>query len=120
MEVFDDRDVPYLTWLHEHPNGFVLNRRRGKSNGYLFCIVLGVARLRTTTTWLAPVDLLRVHISKFALIPLQNSNSMRAQRVGAQMVHSVASVRYVAHKAMPNPTVHGTIQKLRLCLACDF
>ena len=86
----------------------------------LFCIVLGVARLRTTTTWLAPVDLLRVHISKFALIPLQNSNSMRAQRVGAQMVHSVASVRYVAHKAMPNPSVHGTVQKLRLCLACDF
>ena len=44
MEVFDDRDVPYLTWLHEHPNGFVLNRRRGKSNGYL---VLHCAGCRT-------------------------------------------------------------------------
>lgn len=86
----------------------------------LFCIVLGVARFRTTTIWLALVDLLGVRISKFALIPLQNSNSMCAQRVGAQMVHSVASVRYVAYKAMPNPTVQGTIHKLRLCLARYF
>jgi len=35
MEVFDDRDDLYLTWLHENPKGFVLNRRRGKSDGYL-------------------------------------------------------------------------------------
>jgi 5-methylcytosine-specific restriction protein A len=35
MEVFDNRDKPYLAWLKSHPSGFVLNRRRGKSDGYL-------------------------------------------------------------------------------------
>jgi hypothetical protein len=35
MEVFDDRDEPYLKWLDEHPEGYVLKRRRGKSDSYL-------------------------------------------------------------------------------------
>ena len=35
MKVFDDRDAPYLEWLHQHPNDYVLNRRRGSSDNYL-------------------------------------------------------------------------------------
>jgi hypothetical protein len=35
MEIFNDRDEPYLTWLHNHPDGYVINRRRGKSDDYL-------------------------------------------------------------------------------------
>ncbi len=35
MQVFDDDDGPYLAWLREHPDGYVLNRRRGKSDDYL-------------------------------------------------------------------------------------
>ncbi|WP_374558544.1 DGQHR domain-containing protein [Thermomonas sp.] len=35
MQIFDGNDVAYLQWLSSHPDGFVLNRRRGKSDGYL-------------------------------------------------------------------------------------
>lgn len=35
FEVFDGGDEPYLTWLRDHPDGYVLNRRRGTSEGYL-------------------------------------------------------------------------------------
>ncbi len=35
-EVFDDGDERYLAWIAEHPNGYVLNRRRvGFSRNYL-------------------------------------------------------------------------------------
>lgn len=35
MKVFDKDDTPYITWLQKHPDGYVLNRRRGMSNNYL-------------------------------------------------------------------------------------
>jgi hypothetical protein len=35
MEIFNDHDDPYLDWLRENPRGYVLNRRRGKSDNYL-------------------------------------------------------------------------------------
>ena len=35
VEVFDGDDRIYLSWVVEHPNGFVLNRRRGSSHDYL-------------------------------------------------------------------------------------
>ncbi len=35
MEVFDNKDSEYLDWLNAHPNGYVLNRYRCKSDGYL-------------------------------------------------------------------------------------
>lgn len=35
MKVFDSQDGEYLHWLTEHPNGYVLNRYRHKSDGYL-------------------------------------------------------------------------------------
>lgn len=47
MEVFDDRDAPYLSWLHEHPGGFVLNRRRGKSDGYLVLHRAGCGKIQS-------------------------------------------------------------------------
>lgn len=35
VEIFDGNDSHYLTWLSDHLNGYVLNRRRGKSDNYL-------------------------------------------------------------------------------------
>lgn len=35
MKVFDNQDCEYLDWLTKHPNGYVLNRYRYKSDGYL-------------------------------------------------------------------------------------
>lgn len=35
VKVFDNGDKPYLEWLIKNPNGYVLNRRRGKSESYL-------------------------------------------------------------------------------------
>lgn len=31
---FDGNDKPYLAWLVVNPNGYVINRRRGKSKTY--------------------------------------------------------------------------------------
>lgn len=35
MQMFDGDDHLYLQWLASHPGGFVLNRRRGRSDDYL-------------------------------------------------------------------------------------
>jgi hypothetical protein len=35
FKVFDGGDECYLNWLREHPDGYVLNRCRCKSEGYL-------------------------------------------------------------------------------------
>lgn len=35
LEIFDYDDSPYLAWLAAHPDGYVLNRRRGESSDYL-------------------------------------------------------------------------------------
>lgn len=35
VELFDGDDRRYLTWLSNHRDGYVLNRRRGKSDDYL-------------------------------------------------------------------------------------
>ncbi len=42
--IFDDGDAPYLAWLDEHPDGYVLNRRRRSSDDYLV--------LHRATCWL--------------------------------------------------------------------
>lgn len=41
LELFDRDDRPYLRWLLEHPDGYVLNRRRGKSDDYLVLHLAG-------------------------------------------------------------------------------
>jgi hypothetical protein len=33
MKIFDDTDAPYLEWVEQHPDGYVLNRRCGSSSG---------------------------------------------------------------------------------------
>lgn len=33
--VFDNDDAAYLNWLATHPDGYVINRRRGESSGYM-------------------------------------------------------------------------------------
>ena len=35
VKIFDCSDTQYQSWLREHLDGFVLNRRRGKSDSYL-------------------------------------------------------------------------------------
>jgi hypothetical protein len=35
ITIFDGGDTQYQSWLREHYDGFVLNRRRGKSDSYL-------------------------------------------------------------------------------------
>lgn len=32
---FDGNEEAYLTWLNEHPNGFVINTRRNRPPGYM-------------------------------------------------------------------------------------
>ena len=46
MKVFDKQDGKYLDWLVEHPNGFVLNRYRCKSDSYLVLHKAGCDRIR--------------------------------------------------------------------------
>jgi hypothetical protein len=54
MEAFDDKDAPYLTWLHDHPQGYVLNRRRGKSDGYLVLHRVACRKIRDYTQMARP------------------------------------------------------------------
>ena len=53
-ETFDDGDAPYLAWLHEHPDGYVLTRRRGKSDNYLILHRATCGRIRTYTAMARP------------------------------------------------------------------
>lgn len=54
VEVFDDGDGPYLAWLLAHPGGYLLNRRRGKSDGYLVLHRASCRRMRTYTQMARP------------------------------------------------------------------
>lgn len=54
MEVFEDRDGPYLAWLREHPNGFVLNRQRGKSDSYLVLHRAGCRKIQDYNSMARP------------------------------------------------------------------
>lgn len=54
MEVFDDRDAPYLDWLQSHPDGYVLNRRRGSSDNYLVLHRSACNKIRNYTQMARP------------------------------------------------------------------
>lgn len=54
MQVFDDRDTPYLEWLNQHPDGYVLNRRRGSSIEYLILHRAGCGRIRNYSQMARP------------------------------------------------------------------
>ena len=54
MQVFDDRDAPYLEWLHQHPDGYVLNRRRGISDNYLVLHLAVCGKIRNYTQMARP------------------------------------------------------------------
>ena len=54
MEVFDDRDAPYLDWLQKHPDGYVLNRRRGSSDNYLVLHRTACNKIRNYTQMARP------------------------------------------------------------------
>lgn len=54
MEVFDNKDAPYLAWLREHSQGYVLNRRRGKSDRYLVLHRAACRRIRDYTQMARP------------------------------------------------------------------
>lgn len=53
-EIFDDGDGPYLAWLHGHPGGHVLTRRRGRSDDYLVLHRATCERIRTYTRMARP------------------------------------------------------------------
>ena len=54
MKVFDDRDAPYLEWLHQHSDGYVLNRRRVSSDSYLVLHRAGCGKIRNYTKMAQP------------------------------------------------------------------
>lgn len=54
VEVFDGGDGPYLAWVQQHPQGFVLNRRRGTSRNYLVLHRSACAKIRTYTQMARP------------------------------------------------------------------
>lgn len=47
MPVFDKQDAEYLDWLNHHPDGYVLNRYRCRSDGYLVLHRAACERVRS-------------------------------------------------------------------------
>jgi hypothetical protein len=54
MKVFEDRDAPYIEWLQQHPNGYVLNRHRGSSDNYLVLHLASCGKIRNYTQMARP------------------------------------------------------------------
>jgi len=53
--IFDKDEDAYLAWIHQHPEGFVLNRRRGGlSKNYLMLHTPGCALISTYTQMAQP------------------------------------------------------------------
>jgi len=53
-QIFDDADGPYLAWLQEHPEGYVLSRRRGSSDDYLVLHRVSCGKIRNYTLMARP------------------------------------------------------------------
>jgi hypothetical protein len=54
ITIFDGSDTQYQSWLREHYDGFVLNRRRGKSDSYLVLHRASCLMIRTYNNMAKP------------------------------------------------------------------